>query len=83
MNWIDCNVRTPETPTEGELSTFYSDDVLILNQDGNCYVARFELRIREKKETYWLEQSSGCGCCADIMLPTHWMPIPAAPEKNK
>jgi hypothetical protein len=85
MTWIKCSERLPElTNQESEASE--SDNVLILNSDGNIYVARLIFYpvkgYRTKEEYDWSEQSSGCGCCCSILNPTYWIPLPIRPKQE-
>lgn len=72
MTWINVKDSLPPLPLDKNDS---SEDVVVLNKDGLRYVAVYTQRGR------WSEQSTGCGCCAEHIYPTHWMPLPGAPNE--
>ena len=81
MEWISVKDRFPEINEKSQSSV----DVLISCSDG-ILVARviFYKAMGYKKEDtyYWSEQSTGCGCCAASIEPTHWMPLPEPPKES-
>jgi hypothetical protein len=81
--WIKCSERLPDVEENPEKDTG-SKDVLIVDSDKTLYVARLSrhpIKDYIKQVTYsWEENSTGCGCCCGGLAPTHWMPLPNAPE---
>lgn len=70
--WISVEDRFPEIPKSDEVSDF----VVVCNANSKyeIYIATIDRKGR------WCENSSGCGCCADCLTPTHWMLLPVLPE---
>lgn len=60
--WISVNEFTPK-------DTKYEKENVLVFYDGNCYVAYFN-------GDSWNEFGTSCGCCADVLKPSHWMPLP-------
>ncbi len=77
--WIKCTDRLPEI-----VSGNTSNNVLIICDEG-ILVARIilyrALNNRKTDEYKWSEQSTGCGCCAEDITPTHWMTLPEPPKE--
>lgn len=52
--------------------TKYGEENVLVFYDGNCYTAYYN-------GSSWCEFGSTCGCCADVLSPTHWTPLPKPP----
>lgn len=81
QRWISIEKELPKIK-EDEIS----DDVLVIDDDKNMYVAYLKFypvtNYRKKEEYFWHERSTGCGCCSCDIEVTHWMPLPRLPDKS-
>lgn len=78
--WISVEKELPKINEDKP-----SDDVLVIDNDKNMYVAYLRFycvtNYRKKEEYLWHERSTGCGCCSQDINVTHWMPLPNPPEE--
>ncbi len=75
MEWISVKDKVPELQFNGMgIQDWPSEDVLVLCKDSQMYVAYYTIYGQ------WTVQETGCGCCADYVHPTHWMPLPEIPK---
>jgi hypothetical protein len=83
MQWISVKERLPEVD---ETQSSNSEDVLILDSDGTMYVGHMDFYpvagYRKESKVTWSENATGCGCCAEGLHPTHWMPLPKPPGQE-
>lgn len=81
-NWIHVKDKLPE-PKKIDGADIEYEDVLVVDRDGQMYVGYLQKwgisGYRTEEEYHWSERSTSCGCCAQDLKPTHWMPLPAPP----
>ncbi len=82
-NWINVKDKLPDIKEHIGVDIEYQD-VLVLDSDQQMYVAYLTKRgisgFRTVEQYSWEERSTGCGCCAKPLTPTHWMPLPELPN---
>lgn len=68
MKWISIEDRLPE----------YKTPVLGIDKFDEQKVCTLEKRWRDTPRSWWC----GTSCC-EMFFPTHWMPLPIPPNKEK
>lgn len=67
MDWISVKDRLPEN----------DEDVLVYNSESGIYMSTFYKRRVSSYDSGW----DSCCECGYYKDPTHWIPLPKAPEK--
>ena len=78
MTWIKIEDQLPEMlPNKN-----YSRDVIFF-ADGQRFIGNYHINpafASYPERTYWQENSTGCGYCAERLQATHWMEAPEVPK---
>ena len=66
MEWIKCSERLPQVINETESDWAYSDNVLVLDNKNDCWVAQYCLIYGKYS---WIFKKENDNCC-DCVCPT-------------
>lgn len=59
----------------GELLVYSDEGILV----ASCTLYKAS-GYRKEDDMSWSEKGTGCGCCCERIIVTHWMPLPNKPE---
>ena len=74
--WISVDEKLPEE-TNCLGGTWFSDNVLVVEEEGDMYITHYVYPWRNSKCEGW---SKHMAPDMEKDKVTHWMPLPAAPE---
>jgi hypothetical protein len=83
MKWTSVKDGLPELIVDEKFpNCFESKNVIVIDEDGNCYICRYQKFIESDGSiwVHWKENTSGCGCCCQDLNIIHWMPLPEPPK---